>query len=194
MEKPIRSPLFPLLMSGFYQLLKLVGLDSTELIAYVPRIFQFLVGGAFDIVLLKLNELYNPGTQAIMVLVSLSNWYTATLMSRFLVNSTEALLTLVAFYLWNRRSEGWNDLWSRLIVILCFCMRPTSLFFWAIVWPYELLTMKTPFIGRVKFIFKNALTLLGMVALSLLVTRWWFGIWQLIEYNFLYVRDSCNSV
>ena len=136
MDKPIRSPLFPLLISAFYEFLKFVGLDSTELIVYVPRLFQFLIGGAFDIMLLKLNDIYNPGTEAIMALVSLTNWYGVTFMSRFLVNSTEALLTLAAFYLWNRRSEGHKDLWSRLLVTICFCMRPTSLFFWIVVWPY----------------------------------------------------------
>lgn len=155
---------------------------------YAPRFFQFIVGAIYDIVLIKLNEIYNPGTESIMVLVSLTNWYGTALMSRSLVNSMEAMLTLVAFYLWNRRSLANNDLWSRLLVILCFCMRPTSLFFWVVVWPYELLTMKGSWGDRIRFVGKNILTLLVMVATSLMVARWWFGSWQFVEYNFVYVR------
>lgn len=87
MDRPIRSPLFPLLFSGFYEILKLLKLDSTDLIVYAPKFFQFFVGGAYDIMLLKLNELYNPGTAGIMVIVSLTNWFSHGFMSRFLVNS-----------------------------------------------------------------------------------------------------------
>ena len=62
-DKPIRSYLFPLLLSSSYELLKLLGLDNTDLILYAPRMFQVLVCILFDWYLLKLNDLYNPGKE-----------------------------------------------------------------------------------------------------------------------------------
>lgn len=73
-------------------------------------------------------------------------------------------------------------------------MRPTTLFFWAVVWPYELLTMKSTWAGRIRFVLKNALTLIAMVVASLLVARWWYGQWHFLEYNFIYVPIHFTSV
>lgn len=83
-----------------------------------------------------------------------------TFISRTYVNATEAMLTLVAYYYWVRRAENrWNDVLSRSIVIFGFVLRGTSIMFWAIVWPYELFTMRGTLVERAKFIAKNALTL-----------------------------------
>jgi hypothetical protein len=108
----------------------------------------------------KLNKLYNPGTTKIVLLLNYICWGTMTLISRTYINATEAMLTLVAYYLWVRRAENKkNDLISRIIVIFGFVMRGTSIMFWAIVWPYELFTMRGDLLDRAKFIFKNILTL-----------------------------------
>jgi len=65
-----------------------------------------------------------------------------------------------------------------------FAMRPTSLFLWVIIWPYELLTIKK---DRFWFIGKNALQLLGNGLFSGVVGSWWYGKWTWIDYNFFKV-------
>lgn len=96
---------------------------------------------------------------------------------------------MVGFYLWNiRKKVWWADGVSRLLAIINFVLRGTSVLFWAVVWPYELFTMKGSLLDRLKFIVKNALTVAGMVGCSLLFAYWWYGSWQSIEYNFYYVR------
>lgn len=86
-----------------------------------------------------------------------------------------------------------NDLLSRLVAVVCFAIRGTSLLFWAVVWPYELFTMKGGFVERAAFIGKNVLTLTAMVAVSAMFAYWWYGQVHFIEFNFLYVSQVLHS-
>ena len=45
-----------------------------------------------------------------------------------------------------------------------FSLRPTSLFMWVVIWPYELLTKKD---GKILFIFKNAIQMYKFANLEL---------------------------
>jgi hypothetical protein len=65
---------------------------------------------------------------------------------------------------------------------------------WVVIWPYELLTMGGTIQAKIKFIFKNLLTLVMMLALSITISYWWYGSLQLIEYNFVYVMELVYAV
>lgn len=127
---------------------------------FAPTVYQIIVASTFDWYLIKLNSIYNPQTTKTVLLLNYICWATMTLISRTYINSTEALLTLIAYYYWMKRAEKpQNDLISRAIVVFAFVMRGTSLMFWAIVWPYELFTMRGTLMERFKFILKNLLTM-----------------------------------
>ena len=72
-----------------------------------------------------------------------------------------------------------NDLISRIVVLLCFMMRSTSIILWIAIWPYELFTLKT---GRIKFILKNMVQMyiivlyrVLMLGSSILFNSYWYG-------------------
>jgi hypothetical protein len=177
-----------LILSGCYRLIQLLGLDNTDWIVYAPRLYQSLVSAIFDYFLLKLNNLYNPGTNWVIILLNYTSWFSLAIMSRTCINSSEVMLLLVGFYLWNIRTKvWWADNLSRLLAIFNFVLRGTSVLFWAVVWPYELLSMKGSLFDRFKFLVKNGFTVVAMVGSSLLFAYWWYGSWQFIEYNFYYV-------
>lgn len=89
---------------------------------------------------------------------------------------------MIAFYFWLVREEATiNDYISRGLVIVNFSLRPTSLFVWAVVWPYELLTKKE---GKILFIFKNGVQLVLTAIFSIIVGSWWYGKLIWVDYNF----------
>ena len=160
MERPIRNHVFPLILTIPYEILKVLHLDNTDLLIYAPKLLQVLIATCFDLFLLKINQLYNPATTLKMLILNYLSWFSLSMMSRTYVNSFETLLTLIAFYFWNLRIENRKyDLVSRAIAIFNFVVRGTSVMFWAVVWPYELLTMKGTLWDRTKFILKNLLTM-----------------------------------
>lgn len=114
---------------------------------------QILLGCVCDWFLLKIMREYTKNISYLTYVCLLTNWYYFSSMNRTYINSAETCLTMAAFYFWvTRKQAKWNDLISRMIVVLCFVTRPTSIIVWAIVWPYELVTSSST---KIKFIFKN---------------------------------------
>lgn len=75
------------------------------------------------------------------------------MMNRTYINSIETCLTVISFYYWLIRDKGQRyDILNRILVGLNFIIRTTSLLLWAVIWPYELITMKA---NKIRFIFKN---------------------------------------
>ena len=72
-----------------------------------------------------------------------------------------------------------------------FCLRPTSLFLWAVIWPYELLTKKE---GKILFIFKNGVQIVINCLFSVFVGSWWYGRWIWIDFNFFKVNLTLFSI
>lgn len=137
MERPIRNHAWPLFISLAYRVLKYLGLDETVLIVYAPKLLQVLVATTFDYFLFKTNSLYNLGTTTRLMWLNYTSWFSLSIISRSYIQSFEATLTLIAFYLWNcKRKQPNLDYISRCIVILTFVVRSTCMMFWAVIWPY----------------------------------------------------------
>ena len=159
MEKPIRNHAWPLFISLSYRIVSYLGLDDTILIVYAPKLLQILVASTFDYFLIKINTIYNPGTTWKLLVINYTSWFSLTIISRSYIQSFEATLTLIAFYAWNLRKIYWKmDYLSRSIVVMSFVVRSTCIMFWAVIWPYELFTMKGTLKDRALFILKNIIT------------------------------------
>ena len=104
---------------------------------------QLLLSTTCDYFLIKTAEHYLRRVSFGVVLSILTNWYYFSMLNRIYINSAETCLAVTAFYFWTARQEHhFNDLVSRLVVVLNFSLRPTSLFLWVVIWPYELLLHK----------------------------------------------------
>lgn len=149
-----------------------------------PRFYQIIISALFDFFLVLLADQYQSHSALKITLINYTSWASLTFMSRTLINSTEATLTLISFYLWTRRNEHENgrkfDVISRALVVLSYTMRSTVVLFWAVVWPYELITMKGGLLDRVAFIAKNVLTVALMLGASIGFAYWWHGNLQFI--------------
>lgn len=105
-QEPIRSHVYPLILSKSYKVLEALGIHSPDSLVLGPKLCQSVVGALYDLFLVLLSEFYMPGSAPQMILVNYTSWASLTFMSRTFVNSTETLLILVAFYLWNRRNDN----------------------------------------------------------------------------------------
>lgn len=118
---------------------------------------QMLLSILCDYFLLRTAAHYVKNISFLVSLCLLTQWYYFAMLNRTYINSAETCLAVISFYFWTTRENSKiNDYISRLLVVINFCERPSSLFLWAVIWPYELLTKPT---GKIRFIFKNALQL-----------------------------------
>lgn len=127
-----------------------------------PKLMQGLVSGAGDFFLWKIVNFYYGEISWFGVAVVFCNWFYAGMLSRMYANSFETALTIIAFYLWiSRKDNQQNDYLSRLIVIVAYVSRPTSILLWALIWPYELFADHTPVFSYkfIKFIAKNVISM-----------------------------------
>lgn len=185
MQEPIRSPIYQLYLKLGYSVCQLTNCNA-YLTEIAPKVMQLFLSLLCDWYLLKTVTYYVRSVSYLVCLCLLTNWYYFSMLNRIYINSAETCLGLIAFYYWTTRKEhAMNDYMSRLIVILNFSLRPTSLFLWVVIWPYELLTKKE---GKMKFIFKNALQLIAIGLFSFLVGSLWYNKWIWIDYNFFKVK------
>lgn len=114
---------------------------------------QILLAILCDWFLLKIASGYTKKMRLATCLLILSNWFYFSMMNRTYINSIETCLAVISYYFWLIRDRGQKyDILSRIIVGLNFIIRTTSILLWAVIWPYELITIKS---NRPRFIFKN---------------------------------------
>lgn len=114
---------------------------------------QILLAILCDWFLLKIASVYTRKITLTTCLLILSNWFYFSMMNRTYINSIETCLAVISYYFWLIRDRGQKyDFFSRILVGLNFIIRTTSILLWAVIWPYELITMKA---NRIRFIFKN---------------------------------------
>ena len=120
------------------------------------RMMQIGLALLCDWYLLKIADIYLPGVGGGWLLIMTTNWYYFSMLNRTYSNSAETALTIAAFYFWLIRGHRTRyDYISRLLVILCFTIRPTSIIPWAVIWPFELIRHTS----KLTFIMKNAVTM-----------------------------------
>lgn len=139
MHEPIRNPFYPFILSLSYYVVDLLNLTSLHPCA--PRfLVQVPLAIIADFYLLKiLTNIY--GKISILMLVAIfGNWYYASTMVRTYFNSFETVAAIIGMYYWLKSGTiGINnrqDLICRVIAIISYVSRPTSIMIWAIVWPY----------------------------------------------------------
>ena len=164
MDEPIRSPLYQLYLSIGY-----IFCDHLQCSTYVkeiaPKIMQILLSIICDYFLIKTASYYVKNISYFVCLLLLTNWYYFSMLNRIYINSAETCLATISFYFWaTREQHKMNDYISRFFVMVNFSLRPTSLFMWVVIWPYELLTKKD---GKILFIFKNAIQMYKFANLEL---------------------------
>ena len=153
---------------------------------------QILLSLICDWYMLKILVHYVKNIEGWVCFCLLTNWYYFSMLNRNYINSVETCLFVVSFYYWLLRDEGkMNDFVSRAIVVISFSVRPTCLFLWAVIWPYELFTKKE---GKIWFIVKNIIHIFVTCLFSFVVGSWWYGKWVWIDYNFFKVEFVVCSI
>lgn len=103
-----------------------------------------------DVYLIKLLEHYFPNiclknSWMILTYVFGCSYGILGVLSRTYFNSFETSLNIIAFYYWIKgfskeiqfaSSFMSADLISRVVVIIGYVSRPTSVILWALIWPY----------------------------------------------------------
>ena len=98
-ENPIRSYLHPLMFAVVFKVLKILSIDSTELVVLMPRVLQGMISAYSDLYILKFFLLYfGSKGRKWFLLAYIMNSSLLYYMSRTLVNSLEAALGNIALY------------------------------------------------------------------------------------------------
>ncbi|RZB38920.1 Glyco transf 22 domain containing protein [Asbolus verrucosus] len=103
----IRSYIYPLIFSGFYTILKLVGLDDPTLLIYGPRILQAVLSAYADLCFYHWS-----GTRKWAVFSIATSWFWFYTGSRTLINSFENALSTIALsqFPWLGKGKGHGSL------------------------------------------------------------------------------------
>lgn len=126
-QEGIRSYLYPLVFTGFYKLLSLLGLDNTSFLLLGPRILQALLTAYADVAILSWIRSPTYGRSPWAKITIFTSWYLFYVGSRTLYNTVEADLIAVALslYPWpTSKSSGSCKylIWGALACII----RPTA--------------------------------------------------------------------
>ncbi|XP_050498067.1 GPI mannosyltransferase 3 isoform X2 [Diabrotica virgifera virgifera] len=154
-SKGIRSYIPPLVVSGLYKFLNLLGLDSAELLGmvpifsdihtkiYAPRVLQAFLSSYSDLCFYKWS-----GTKKWAVFAMASSWFWFYTGSRTLINTLECSLTTIALskFPWPGKGieESSTFIW---ITALLFTIRPTSAIVWLPLCLYHLKITKESFLN-----------------------------------------------
>lgn len=187
-KEGLRGFTFPLLFAGGFQVLKVLGLDSTNSIILAPRLIQAVLAGFGDFFVFKLSgKLFCRQSAKWTLLCHLLSWFTFYCMTRTLTNSTETILTTIALYYWPWDLKTSKDSTSNLALSLLFAaiaclIRPTSAIIWVPLALYFLLNTNE----KISFIFKKVLPI-GFLALtwSICVDSWFYGRLTIVQWNFV---------
>jgi len=157
---PIRSPLLVIVVSVYYWILKVTGLDYSFMVAYGVRYLMVVpLTVAFDYHLVLLMRLVFPKYKRsmflymIVILFNSSNEFTVKYMTRSLYNTFECILNGITIYWWfkseqyflNRRykdSLKWEII-CRVFTTINFMIRSSCLIIWPISYLIRMVTRLT---------------------------------------------------
>lgn len=146
---PIRSPFMILVVSMYYWVLKVTGLDYSFLVAYGVRYFMILpLTVVFDYhMILMLRMLFPKNKHSnllsmIVIIFNNSNEFTIRFMTRSFYNTFECIFNAITIYWWFKsgqqflrqkpdRSVRW-EVMSRILTSINFMIRPSCVIIWPI--------------------------------------------------------------
>lgn len=161
-QEGIRSYVYPLVLTGLYKFLSILGLDNVNILVITPRILQALLTAYADVSILAWirNPAYGRSPWAKITIVT--SWYLFYVGSRTLYNTIEADLIGIALaqYPWpNSKTSGSSKylVWGGLACII----RPTAAVILLPLFVYQIVTSEE----RLRVILKSVI--IGSLAAAL---------------------------
>ncbi|EAR94611.1 plasmid maintenance protein (macronuclear) [Tetrahymena thermophila SB210] len=187
-EKPIRSPVIMLMVQMLYSLLKVLNLDTPDLVAYSPMLISAFIASIYDFYLIKLVQIC-LGKKFVLpcLIINQTLWFNLIGMPRLLANSLETCLLVVSFYYYQSsilNKSSYDDYISRVVVIINFVTKPTSIIPFIFIWPITLLTMQGNLKKKFNYLVLNIFTVILMIAFSILLDSLYYQKLTWTAYNF----------
>ncbi|KAL4471760.1 hypothetical protein ABPG74_008653 [Tetrahymena malaccensis] len=187
-EKPIRSPVIMLMVQILYSLLKVLKLDTPDLVAYSPMLISALIASIYDFYIIKLVQIC-LGKKFVLpcLIINQTLWFNLMGMPRLLANSLETCLLVVSFYYYQSsiiNKSSIDEYISRIVVIINFVTKPTSIIPFIFIWPITLLTMQGDLKKKFKYLVLNIVTVILMIFFSILLDSLYYQKLTWTAYNF----------
>lgn len=142
--KGIRSYFYVSLFQVIYEILKIVGLDSAELIIVTPRILQGVISSLSDVYFVRWVYEKRSGQFSWSLLSWLTCYFLSFCSTRTLINTFEMNLTTIALYYYPWTPKSSSIVFSSLLSLLCF-IRPTAAVLWFPLVMLNIFNSKKPF-------------------------------------------------
>ncbi|XP_066245017.1 GPI mannosyltransferase 3 [Euwallacea similis] len=175
----IRSYGYPLLFALLYKVLYTLGLDSPQVVIYVPRIAQALLSAYSDLCFYRWS-----GTKKWAVFSICSSWFWFYTCSRTLINTFETSFTTIALSHFPWLGKG-PETSSSFIWIAAglFCIRATSAVIWLPMCLFHLCISQTK---AFKLVTTKYIPIgLIVLTMSIILDSLCYGSFQITTYNFL---------
>ena len=203
----LRGYLHPLIFAIPYKIAQTIGLDSTAVTVWSPRIVQAVIAAAGDIHVYKLAHRWFAGAKRKAkaeksegaaepdaaarwaLFCSLACWFNFFCAVRTFSNCTEAALTVaaLAYWPWTGAASENDDVknvkrpLSLALAAAACVVRPAAALYWLPMFVEE--SVKS--VSRVRFILKEALPIgAAALAISTCVDRAFYGRWEIVPWNF----------
>jgi phosphatidylinositol glycan class B len=187
---PIRSTLHPFLYAIGYWLLSFFHIDTSFLVAYLPRLIQGLLLALTDYYVYNLAKdiLKDRFIAQMSMLLHLASWFVNFGMVRTLSNSVETTLIVIMYYYWTKISSKYTK-YDTIVAILytfTFFMRSTSGIVCATLIILQILKHGFTAIKNLfKAFFIAALPTIGLIVL---IDSLYYGSFQIPMLSFLRVN------
>ncbi|XP_061416393.1 GPI mannosyltransferase 3 [Lethenteron reissneri] len=180
----IRGYAYPFAIALQYKLLTALGLESTTLLIWLPRLSHALLAAFADLKLYHTaSDLSGARVARWVLLCQLCSWFTWYSCTRTLTNSVEASLTCIAMahLPWASRSPRSSMVRSVCVLVLAVLVRPTAAVPWLLPVAVALWRQRPPPWAPLGHLL--AIGLAGLTA-SLLIDRMCYGEWVCVQLRF----------
>ncbi|XP_014281263.1 GPI mannosyltransferase 3 [Halyomorpha halys] len=143
-NKGIRNYFYVSLIQGIYEILKILGLDSAELIIIAPRILQGVISSLSDVYFVRWVYEKRSGQFSWGLLSWLTCYFLSFCSTRTLINTFEMNLTTIALYYYPWTPKSTSIVFTSLLSLLCY-IRPTAIILWIPLVMINIFNSKKPF-------------------------------------------------
>lgn len=192
----IRGYFHPAIFAFLFRILAFFGLDSRNIIACAPYLFQSIGVAVADLFVYRLTKrLFNTTAAKWALFAHFSNWFIFYAMIRTFSNSIEAILTIVAFYYWPwierpkiipipicKRLHLTGRQISLLLAASAFCIRPPNVIVWIPLGLQHLYYTH----DRFQYLSREVIPIaILVITLTLFLDSYFYGVWTFVPYNFI---------